>query len=109
MRNVLFFRETIPARISPAERATWRETDTDHIISAFFFSCLKQNAVIEKTFDRPTFFDWLFRRKRTVKIHVGARDVKLDPPLMPQGETLRVYEFREKSIGFLMEERWLEE
>ena len=40
--------------------------------------------------DRPTFFDWLFRRIRTVKWKIEVKDLLLNPPELKDGTT-RIY------------------
>lgn len=40
--------------------------------------------------ERPTFFDWLLRRKKVAKFHFKAKDLLLDPPKITQ-PTIRIY------------------
>lgn len=60
-------------------------------LTAFVYS----NTIDERTLDyyceRPTFFDWLFRRRKKVSFEFKAKDLLLNPPKNDK-DTLRVYE-----------------
>lgn len=49
-------------------------------LSNFIFTRMIGEKTITKTFARPTFFEWLFRKERTVWIDVVAKEIMENPP-----------------------------
>lgn len=41
-------------------------------------------------FERPTFWEWLTRKPRAVRIKINAKDIVIDPPITAY-DTLRIY------------------
>ena len=57
--------------------------ETTAILSAYFYSNKKEERIMSYTFKRPTFFEWLFRKKRTAKFNVVVKDLLINPPNKP--------------------------
>ena len=55
-----------------------------------------EEKTLEYTFKRPTFFDWLLRRKRKATFELKVKDLLLDPANYKGFETVRTYEVKEK-------------
>jgi len=56
---------------------------------------------LEYHLERPTFFDWLFRRRKKVVFDFKAKDLMLNPPKTSPDKILRVYEIgRGESVSF---------
>jgi len=49
-------------------------------LSASIYSNTVEQRKLTYHFERPSFFDWLFRRKRKVEINVEVKDLLLNPP-----------------------------
>jgi hypothetical protein len=56
---------------------------------------------LEYYLERPTFFDWLFRRRKKVVFDFKAKDLMLNPPNFNGDTLLRCYEIgRGESVSF---------
>ena len=49
-------------------------------LSNFIFTSMIGEKTIIKTFERPSFFEWLFKKERTVHIDVVAKEIFKNPP-----------------------------
>ena len=61
-------------------------------LTGFIASRVAEERDFTHYFQPPTFFDWLFRRKRKFSLHITVKDVLKNPPQQPYG-TIRMYEF----------------
>jgi hypothetical protein len=76
--------------------------DTDDYLGGVFTARLQafiyQNTIAERDLvyycDRPTFLDWLLRRKKKVVFKFKAKDLLIKPP-KTEKPTLRIYEIKE--------------
>lgn len=59
-------------------------------LEAFVWSRLSEKRTITNVFKRPSFLEWLFRKKREVKIEIDVKDLLLNPPVIES--TKRIYE-----------------
>lgn len=64
-------------------------------MSTELFSKACPTQKIEYEFERPTFFDWLLRRKRKVTIEAKAKDVLVEPPKV-NSPIIRMVEYKIK-------------
>lgn len=58
----------------------------------FIYSNTIDERKLEYNLERPTFFDWLFRRRKKVVFDFKAKDLMLNPPKNNLDNLLRVYE-----------------
>jgi len=58
-------------------------------LTAFIYSDLADERNLEYEFKRPTFFDWLLRRKRKATFNLKVKDLLLNPP--KSGKSMRMY------------------
>ena len=72
------------------------KADTDFIdktmtmqLSGYIYSNLAEERVLHYYFDRPTFLDWLFRRKRKATFNLKVKDLKLNDP--KTDNSIRIY------------------
>lgn len=107
MREITFNKESIRTRtVYPMKLITDLKTeafeyhvDKQHVrqLDAFFYkrSLCEKNITYEFEIERPTFLDWLFRRKRTItkSIKVNIEEVLKNPPNNNSIDTLRIYDF----------------
>lgn len=49
-------------------------------LEAFLYSNTLEEKELSYLFDRPTFFDWLFRRNRQAKFNFKCREILNNPP-----------------------------
>jgi hypothetical protein len=53
-------------------------------LEAYVLEHCWQKKQVDFTFERPSFLDWLFRRKRKVRIDLDIKDILIDPPKLPK-------------------------
>lgn len=58
-------------------------------LTGFIYSNLSDERDLEYYFDRPTFLDWLFKRKRKAVFNLIVKDLLLNTP--KTDNTMRVY------------------
>ena len=58
-------------------------------LTGYIYTNLSDERELEYFFDKPTFFDWLFGRKRKAKFNLKVKDILLNPPQMKG--TVRMY------------------
>jgi hypothetical protein len=63
-------------------------------LSNFIFTNMVGHKMITKTFERPTFFEWLLRKERTVHIDVIAEEIL---PNLPNTKNI-IYEIKESDL-----------
>lgn len=63
-------------------------------LDAWILSNAAEERILTYYCPRPTFFDWLFRRRREVKWELNVKDLLLNPPKLKK-ETSRIYIIRE--------------
>jgi hypothetical protein len=61
-------------------------------LNAYIFTSQNQEKEVSYLFDRPTFLDWLLRRRREARFIVKSKDALLDPPVW-EDKTLRLYQY----------------
>jgi hypothetical protein len=67
----------------------------------FIYSNTIDERKLEYNLERPTFFDWLFRRRKKVVFDFKAKDLMLNPPKTDRDKILRVYEIgKGESVSF---------
>jgi len=59
-------------------------------LDAFIYSALQEERVLTYYCPRPTFLDWLLRRKRKVEWTLKVKDLMLNPP-KNKNSTMRIY------------------
>lgn len=70
-------------------------------LTGFIYSNTIDERKLEYYLERPTFFDWLFRRRKKVVFDFKAKDLMLNPPKTNLDKILRVYEIgRGESVSF---------
>lgn len=70
-------------------------------LTGFIYSNTIDERKLEYYLERPTFFDWLFRRRKKVLFDFKAKDLMLNPPKTNLDKILRVYEIgRGESVSF---------
>jgi len=62
----------------------------------FIYSNTIDERQLEYYCERPSFLDWLFRRKKKVMFNFKAKDLLINPPKDFQNKALRVYEIYKK-------------
>lgn len=58
-------------------------------LTGFIYSNLADERNLDYYFDRPTFLDWLLRRKRKATFNLKVKDLLLNPP--KTDNSLRIY------------------
>jgi hypothetical protein len=59
-------------------------------IDAYIYANTSETITEFYEFKRPTFFEWLFRKKRYAEFTIQIKDILINPPKMPK-ETVRIY------------------
>lgn len=62
------------------------------MLKQIFYSTLSDTKDLEYTFNRPTFLEWILRKKKIVNVKCEVKDVLINPPKMRK-ETVRTYIF----------------
>lgn len=92
MRELEFKIEEIAACLSAPKLTVSDDLITETLkynLVSFIYERTIDERKIEYVLDKPSFFDWLFRRKKTVVIDFKAKDLLLNPP---SERTIRIYE-----------------
>ena len=66
------------------------------MIDTFILSTVNEEKTVTVHSEPPTFFDWLFRRKRKIEFNFKATEVLKDPPKLPPGVSVLIYDIKER-------------
>lgn len=66
-------------------------------MTGFIFEKSIAERSVVHVFDRPTFFEWLLRKSRAVKIKINVKDILVDPP-KTKYDTICIYEIDTETI-----------
>lgn len=64
-------------------------------LEAFILTHVNEIQRITVYRERPTFLDWLFRRKREFTFEINCKDVLINPPTLPPGKSQLMYVIKE--------------
>lgn len=110
-KEITFNREKIASMmkiskrcISDIEIKTY-QTSEDYItdkltvqLEAFIYSNTIDERKLEYYLERPSFLDWLLRRRKKVMFDFKAKDLMLDAPIKNKDKFIRIYEIGDGSI-----------
>jgi hypothetical protein len=101
--EILFKKETIGSHMNVCREIVTEDTElfnyllddfsNDHAVTVntYFYSNMQDERILTCVYDSPTFFDWLFKRKRHANFKVTVKDCLLNPPKHNE-PVIRIYE-----------------
>lgn len=60
-------------------------------LEAFILSRLNEEKTITVYKERPSFLDWLLRRRRAFTFEFSCKEVLINPPALPKGKSAMMY------------------